>query len=257
MKKIIIIYQIYFWYLNDFYFWFFSIQLEPLFPLFSPQEACQLRNLADSFKTARFYAASDSLAIESHRLAKEVPEQFNFNHRSQLLRISAAVFSLELELSRRQRKDLMRLDEHVTQVFDKLSVAEIMNMSSNELAGKFNCSRRHLNRLFHQQFGFSVASLRMEMRLLKAASLLRDPNAKILNVAEESGFKHLGMFNTFFKRRFGSNPSHWREEAPQSADRFAGPEHIDPCCGLLAKGLCPWSEKQNHTHRLALMQPAA
>ena len=56
-----------------------------------------------------------------------------------------------------------------------------------------------------------MAALRMEMRLLKAVSLLVDPDAKIIYVAEKCGFNHLGPFNTCFKKRFGATPSQWRK----------------------------------------------
>jgi hypothetical protein len=80
-----------------------------------------------------------------------------------------------------------------------------------------------LNRLFHEFFGFSVAALRMEMRLLKAVSLLRDPNIKVINVAEQCGFNHLGLFNTCFKRRFGQTPGQWRKAAsPAKVRQTAG-----------------------------------
>ena len=80
-----------------------------------------------------------------------------------------------------------------------------------ELAGKFHCSSRHLNRLFHKHFGFSVAALRMEMRLIKAITLLRNRDAKVIHVAEECGFNHLGLFNSCFKHRFGTSPGRWRD----------------------------------------------
>jgi len=97
------------------------------------------------------------------------------------------------------------------QVFEKLSSAELLNLSVDDLAVRFSCSRRHLNRLFHQHFGLSITSLRMEIRLLKAVSLLRNPQAKVINVAEQCGFNHLGLFNTCFKRRFGVSPGQWRK----------------------------------------------
>jgi AraC-like DNA-binding protein len=92
-----------------------------------------------------------------------------------------------------------------------------LTLSVGDLAGKFSCSRRHLNRLFHLHFGFSVAALRMEMRLLKAVSLLRNPSLKVISVAQQCGFNHLGLFNTCFKRRFGSSPGQWRKTGLQSS----------------------------------------
>jgi len=91
---------------------------------------------------------------------------------------------------------------------------------------------RHLNRLFHQYFGFSVGALRMEMRLLKAVSLLRDVNAKVINVAAQCGFNHLGLFNTCFKRRFGVTPGCWRKQAALEKSRRP------PCRGRIQPARC-------------------
>src|SRR5207249_2343477 len=115
-----------------------------------------------------------------------------------------------------QRTGFIRMEEHMVQVFERLSSPELLTLSVGELAAKFSCSRRHLNRLFHQHFGMSVATLRMEMRMLKAVSLLRDRDIKVINVAEQCGFNHLGLFNTCFKRRFGNTPGQWRKNRQEN-----------------------------------------
>jgi AraC-like DNA-binding protein len=122
-----------------------------------------------------------------------------------------------------------------------LSSQEILELSVGDLAAKFGCSRRHLNRLFHDHFGVSVAALKMEMRLLKAASLLRGPDAKVINVAEQCGFNHLGLFNTCFKRRFGTSPGQWRKTTTPVMSASAEPAGTNPACRMLANGLCPWT----------------
>jgi AraC-like DNA-binding protein len=231
---------------EEFVYWYFSLRLEPLFPLFSTQEACQLRYLTRSLKTARYYQASADLAQKCHRLVGEVPGEFNFDHRSQLLRIAATVFSFELKQAQYQPKAYGPLDEQFTQVFEKLSVIEVINLSVGQLARKFNCSERHLNRLFHRQFGFSVASFKIEMRLLYAASLIGDTESKIINIAAECGFNHLGMFNSFFKRRFGVNPTHWRNDSTLEKTPFEALESAPAVCNMQAKGLCPWSKKEGN-----------
>jgi AraC-like DNA-binding protein len=110
----------------------------------------------------------------------------------------------------------------MAQVFEKLSATELINLSVGELADRFSCSRRHLNRLFHQHFGVSVAS-----------------NAKIINVAEQCGFNHLGLFNTCFKRRFGASPGQWRKSALQAEKTSADKHETKPVCPLRSTGLCP------------------
>jgi transcriptional regulator GlxA family with amidase domain len=180
------------------------------------------------------------VAAECHRLLALIPPQFNLDHRGQLIRIASAILSFEFSHAQTRRRGLGRYEEHMVKVFESLSASEIINLSVGELAEKFSCSRRHLNRLFHQHFGVSVATLRMEMRLLKAMSLLRDPDAKVINVAEQCGFNHLGLFNTCFKRRFGASPGQWRKSTLKAGTTSADNLDNKSICPLQSAGLCPW-----------------
>ena len=218
-------------------FWFFAVTVEQMYPLFSVGEICLLQNVAEELKSARHSAGSSPLAVSCHRMLSEAPEDLDVNHRSQLLRIAALILSNEFKNARTHRIGLMRSDENVMRVFEGLSTQELLNLSVAELAARFNCSKRHLNRLFHQHFGFSVAGMRMEMRLLKAVSLLRDSYAKIINVAEQCGFNHLGLFNTCFKRRFSMSPGQWRKRETENRDSSV-PGGIQTC-PLKMNGLCP------------------
>jgi len=226
---------------GDFVFWSFFLSIGNLFPLFSSTELCLLKSVADSFSVPKFYAASTHAAGECHRLLAEVPPQFNLDHRSHILRVASAVLSLEFNNAHAQRCGFVRPEEHLTQIFEKLSIDEILNLSVSQLADRFSCSRRHLTRLFHQHFGLSVSTLRMEMRLLKAVSLLRDPDAKITKIAEQCNFNHLGLFNTCFKRRFGVSPGQWRKKSLNSGNGHASVLAEAPNCRLQSIGLCPWS----------------
>jgi AraC-like DNA-binding protein len=216
-------------------FWFFTAEFEHLFPLFSGREICLLQNVAGGFKTGRVYPASTPLAKECLRLAEEVPVQFNLDHRSHVLRIVSAILTAEFKAMQPKLSDFVPMRDHVLQVFERLQTNELLSLSVGELAKKFNCNRRHLNRLFHQHFGVSVAALRMEMRLLKAVSLLVDPDAKIIYVAEKCGFNHLGLFNTCFKKRFGATPSQWRKIVTQTSNRPAETGAAGPA--MQAQGL--------------------
>jgi hypothetical protein len=104
----------------------------------------------------------------------------------------------------------------------------------------------------------------MEMRLLKAVALLREPTSKVINVAEQCGFNHLGLFNTCFKRRFGASPGEWRKTSPSLTQQPPSPITLDPTCRLRATGLCPWSndaprmtEPLDKSNRESKCHPAA
>lgn len=239
---------------SDLSFRSFSLFLEHLFPLFGSNEISLLHNVTDSFKASKIYPGTSALAVECQKLLEIVPDQFNLEHRSQLLRIAAAVLSVEFKDAQAQRGGFVRTEDRMVQAFEKLSAAELLNLSVGELAKKFSCSRRHLNRLFHQHFGLSVATLRMEMRLLNAVNLLRDPRAKIINVAEQCGFNHLGLFNTCFKRRFGASPGQWRKLNLQTENSLVRKTEGRQVCPLHANGLCSWSGQSETSHRQDAMR---
>jgi hypothetical protein len=64
----------------------------------------------------------------------------------------------------------------------------------------------------------------MELRMLRAISLLRDGDAKVAQVADQCGFNHLGFFNRCFKRRFGMSPGRWRVVSAK-ASTLGAPAH--------------------------------
>jgi AraC-like DNA-binding protein len=223
-------------------FWSFALRMDHLFPLFGGHEISHLQRVIDAFRNIKILPASTALAKHCHRLVDEVVPQFNLDHRGQLIRIAAAILTDEFKGAHNQRTGSESVEERITQVFESISAEELLSLSVGELAGKFGCSRRHLNRLFHQHFGFSVAALRMEMRLLKAISLLRDKSTKIINVAEQCGFNHLGLFNTCFKRRFSMTPGEWRKQTVNHENRSRNPVADHLACPLRSKGLCPLTE---------------
>ena len=55
-------------------------------------------------------------------------------------------------------------------------------------------------------------SYEIEFRLQRAHQLIADSNVKIASVAHDSGYRHLGLFNVMFKKRFGMLPSEWRRQ---------------------------------------------
>jgi AraC-like DNA-binding protein len=222
---------------DDFICWTFSLTVEHLLPLLAAGEISLLQPLEERLRPIKVYPANTRLACECHRLLGEVPPQDNLAHRAQLLRIAATVLNEEFQTIPRVCKGFSQAEKHLVQVFENLSADELLALPVDELATKFGCSRRHLNRVFRQYFKVSVATLKMEMRLLKAICLLRDEEAKIINVAAECGFNHLGLFNTCFRRRFGTTPSEWRKNSGELQKRHQLGPHLDAQRLLLAMGM--------------------
>jgi len=87
----------------------------------------------------------------------------------------------------------------------------LSEMSFDELARITRCTPRHLSRIFFEQMGMSFSDKRAETRLARACELLATSKSKVVEVAFESGYKSLSLFNQMFTRRFGISPGKWRQ----------------------------------------------
>jgi AraC-like DNA-binding protein len=205
----------------------FLVTQEHLLPLLSWEETALLQQIALHLRGARVYPAYSQLAAHCHRLLGEVPTEPSLSHRAQLLRIAASVLSFEMQDSQLTGSAFPSSEGRIGKNFDKimnsLSTTEILTLSIPQLAARFNYCRRHLTRIFHQRFGCSVSTLKMEIRLQRAASLLRNPEFTNLDVAKRCGFKHVGYFSRCFKRRFGSSPGQWRTSNRKAENRATTP----------------------------------
>ena len=105
-----------------------------------------------------------------------------------------------------------KLHERFRQVVGKMTEAELAESSLASLAGQLHCSERHFSRLFREEFGVPFRARQIELRLQRAQQLLIGSDDKIINVAYESGYRHLGLFNSMFKKRFGVTPGEWRNQ---------------------------------------------
>jgi len=90
--------------------------------------------------------------------------------------------------------------------------SELLEMNFSELAQRTHCTARHLSRIFHELAGMSFRDKRAELRLARARELLATTNSKVVDVALESGYKSLSLFNLMFAQRFGMSPGKWRKE---------------------------------------------
>ena len=131
---------------GDFVFWCFCLRAEHLFPLFDGKEIALLQDVLADFGARKHFSSTSAVAVDAHRLITEVPPTPTLDHRGQLVRIAAAILTDEFKHTH-ERTGFVRAEEHVIQVFESLSSDDILNLSIEDLARKFSCSRRHLSRL--------------------------------------------------------------------------------------------------------------
>lgn len=102
--------------------------------------------------------------------------------------------------------------ERLRALLQETPASELLEMNSSELAQRTHCTARHFSRIFRELVGMSFQDKRAELRLARARELLATSDSKIVDVALESGYKSLSLFNLMFARRFGSSPGKWRHK---------------------------------------------
>ena len=75
-------------------------------------------------------------------------------------------------------------------------------------------SHSHLCKIFKKSEGISVVSYVAELRLRKAAELLKKTGCSAREIAEMSGFGEYEYFLKSFKRRFGVTTGEYRAKQP-------------------------------------------
>ncbi len=80
----------------------------------------------------------------------------------------------------------------------------------DELAKRFHINATTLKEAFKAEYGMSVAAHTKEHRLERAASLLRESEMSVADIAASVGYDSAGRFTTAFCEKYGLNPSEYR-----------------------------------------------
>jgi len=107
--------------------------------------------------------------------------------------------------------------ERFRRILNQMAASEFAELSVSDLVPMMSCSRRHLDRLFRKELGASFREKQIELRLAKARELLATSDAKVVEVALESGYQSSSVFSELFKRHFGLSPGQWRREHLKSS----------------------------------------
>lgn len=86
-------------------------------------------------------------------------------------------------------------------------------LSRADLARHAGLSARSLERLFRDRLGSSPARHYLDLRLHRAAELLRSDKRPINDVARACGFADSAPFSRAFVRHFGQTPRAWRQSS--------------------------------------------
>lgn len=122
-----------------------------------------------------------------------------------LLQTAADTASPVNEIDQKNIQKLKTVLSRIETDYDK-------KLTVNDMADECGYSASHFMRWFKEVTGTGFAGYLIEYRLGKAAEALRDSNATVLEIAEQSGFDNLSNFNRLFKKRFDMTPSQFRRQ---------------------------------------------
>jgi AraC-like DNA-binding protein len=190
---------------------YFHVLPQCLNGLLTVTEWRQLEDPASETTTRlQHFVANDAPAQKFTRLAAQ-SQRDGLAARSALLQLWAASVTGLLPATG-PTAVVNNLRQRFRQYVGKMSESELAVRSLTQLAEELHCSERHFSRLFREEFQVSLRARQSELRLQRARQLLAESDSKIVNIAYESGYRHLGLFNAMFKRRFGVTPSQWRQQ---------------------------------------------
>ena len=209
---------------------FFTVQPQFLNGLLTVAEWHQLEQARQNpAACVKLFTAAEPLGQKFMRLA--APEHSeNLPARCALLQLWTGAVTSLLGTPASVPVSGNKLRERFRQIIGQMPERELADKSLTELAERLNCSERHFSRLFREEFGISLRAQQIELRLQRAGQLLADSDAKVISVAYESGYRHLGLFNAMFKRRYGVTPSEWRQQ--QACKKTSSPSRA--ACSRLA-----------------------
>jgi hemolysin activation/secretion protein/AraC-like DNA-binding protein len=192
---------------------FFYFRPEHLVGLMSLSERLSLDTFAQTAQT-RVISADTPVAKEFLELAnRSSSNRRSFFYRCRILHLVAMIFGEAVPSISPTRNHVASTLNRFEEIISRIPDADLVNYSSEKLAEMCGCSLRHFRRMFRKRFKTSIRAKQTEVRLEKAHQLLAETDEKVITIAYESGYRHLGFFNAMFKKRFGVTPSEWRKSS--------------------------------------------
>lgn len=85
------------------------------------------------------------------------------------------------------------------------------NITLKDIAQQFSFSPNYLGFLFKEETGKAFSEVLIQLRMERACELLREPTAKIYEIASKVGYRYLPYFSRQFKEAYGMTPMEYRK----------------------------------------------
>jgi AraC-like DNA-binding protein len=190
---------------------FFSVEPERLTGLITLKEQHFFGSAASRDELAvRVLLPGSAVALRLRGLCAERNRNGSLV-RLQLLQLFFEAFGLGPEETTPKAESALDARERLEEFLRQRPASDLLALDFGELARMTRCTPRHLSRIFQQVVGSSFRDKHTELRLSRARELLATTESKVVDVAMESGYQSLSLFNQMFTRRFGMSPGRWRQ----------------------------------------------
>ena len=201
--------------LSDVAITYFCVEIEKLTGLLSLREQHFFKQAAGQKSLAARVLSHDSPMPERFKILCSNPRPNASAMRLRLLQFFMDLFESDPGRDAAMPSPWMDGRERFRKMMNRMAASDFMELSVSDLAPMMSCSPRHLNRLFRAELGASFREKQIELRMAKACELLSTSNAKVVEVALESGYQSSSVFSELFKRHFGVSPGQWRRQRLQ------------------------------------------
>jgi AraC-like DNA-binding protein len=193
---------------------YFRLQPERLTGLVTLGEQQFLHRAAGQDRlTARLFAPSAPISMKFKSLCEKLNGDGTLVLRFELLTLFIDAFAEELAGLKMAGETSSDAKARLVKLLNETPASDLLDLSFADLVRETRCTPRHLSRIFHQVVGMSFREKQAQVRLLRAQELLATTESKVVEVALESGYQSLSLFNLMFKRRFGTTPARWRDQS--------------------------------------------
>lgn len=203
--------------LNEVEIVYFYVETEKLLGLLSLREQHFLKRTADQKSTALQVLSPSTRVYDQLKNICLNPASTKSSERLHLLQIFLSAFNWETDEKTSGTRVWADGRERFRQILNDMAVADFVELSISDLAPMMACSPRHVNRLFREELGASFREKQVELRLAKACELLTSSDAKVVDVALESGYQSSSVFSQLFKKHLGVSPGQWRRQQVKSS----------------------------------------
>ena len=133
------------------------------------------------------------------------------------MKINASLNQLMVEIMKEswhpeEREDLPKKKRLIIPVKDYLDRNYTEKITLDDLAGKFYINKYYMIKVFKEQYGQSIHTYLLNLRITRAKQLLRFSEKTIEEIGEECGLGAAHYFSSRFREVEGVPPSKYREQ---------------------------------------------